>query len=186
MVLKYHLTMRRFFAVILCCFLAAGCSTTNTMGFREGSGEQGKFKSLSDEEALAMVAEIYNVAPETEKDGIAKNIALAEYIKELKKRRSKYIEASGIYELGYVDVDIRKWSDTEIVEYYTYLSSRVKEYEAVKSLELTDRWKAEVSMYVTARNAVFQEGKRRDHVRQFVEIAGTVLVAALNAAIAAI
>ena len=156
------------------------------MAFKEGSPEYKKFKDLSDDEALKTVADLYNVVPETDKDGIAKNVALTEYFKELKARKSQYVDGSGIYNLAYVEIDLKKWSDDEIVELYRYLESAMRKYESVKIEEMTGKDKSMMAIYMTARNAVYKEGKRRDLMSNITQIVGTVLVAALNVAIAAI
>jgi hypothetical protein len=161
-----------------------GCATTSTkLGYKKDSVEFREFKELSDDEALKMVAELYNVTPDNEKDGIAKNITLTEYMADLKKRKSPYIDASGMYELSYTEVDLRKWSDQEIVEFYKYLTQKVRGYERVNEVSLSERAKAIRVIHITARNAVYAEGKRRDIVRQLMEVVGTVLVTALNAAL---
>lgn len=166
--------------------MLAGCATAGTMAFKEGSAECKKFKDLSDDEALKTVADLYNVVPETDKDGVAKNVALTEYFKELKARKSKYVDESGVYDLGYVEIDLRKWSDGEIVELYNYLESGIRKYESGKIEEMTGKDRSMMAIYMTARNAVYKEGKRRDLMSNITQIVGTVLVAALNVALAAI
>lgn len=173
--------------MIFLCLSMAGCITTRHNIALDG-GPQGerKFMDLSDEEALQMVVMLHNVTPAISEDVIAKSIAIVEYTRELKKRKSQYIESSGILELASKELDLDEWTDKEIVEMYRLLDYQVSIYKDAKIEEFSEEERALRVIRITAKNAIFLEGKKRDLLRSFMDIFGQVLLIAVNVALSAI
>lgn len=145
--------------------------------------EAQKFVELDDEHALKIVALIYNVKHEEWEDGIARNLALEQYMALLKKRKSEYVEKSGVFDIKYDKVNLRKWKDADLVNLYRKLLPRSKDYYIDASAELNDRQNAERILYLTALNTVSTEINRRKNTRNAIEIASQLLVGALTVAL---
>lgn len=168
-------------AVFLCISLA-GCAGTrsNIIGYSKETPQVKKFKDLSDREALEMVVELYNAKPSVNEDVLAKNIALQTYVEQLRKRKSKYLESSGIFDLEYTPVGYEKWDDKKIVALYKYLDSKIYAGSWDRISELPEEDRRMMVIRITARDVVYKEGRHRDIVRQSAEIAGQVLMTALS------
>src|SRR3989338_3137426 len=94
--------MRVSFLLIILSIAMAGCATMRFPGAYKVEGKEfSQFKELDDERALKVVALIYNVKFEGWEDNIARSIALEEYLSLLKKRGSRYIKKSGIFNIQY-------------------------------------------------------------------------------------
>jgi hypothetical protein len=119
-------------------------------------------------------------------DGIARSIALEEYQGLLKKRNSKYIRSSGIFDIKYDKVKLSSWKDEDLVKLYDQLSPKASTYYMDSASELTETQNAERIVYVTAVNSVIKEIKKRDISQKAVSVATELLAAALSIALAMI
>lgn len=175
--------MRKIIFLLLCLsFLVPGCATTSTKTVLD-PGVSGKrtFGRLSDEEALKMYMTMYNVTPQTDRDLVAKDITLVEYRTELKKRRSKYLDASGVFRLSLAEVDLTTWPKEQIIKTHDLLDASMAIYKKVDLSKLNDEEKALRVIRVTARNAFWREAGRRDLLVNTWETAwGILLTVAQN------
>jgi predicted small secreted protein len=175
--------------LLIVAFALSGCATVGAgekVVFDGGSKGERKFKDMSDEEALKITVAVYNVTPETEEDIKAKNIAMGAYVAELKKRKSKYLDDSGVFKLAYEEIDLKKWSDQDIVTMFRTLEARASSYGRVEVNKLEEGPKALMLMRLTAMNAVFEEGKRRDLFRNMVDVAMNAFLVFASVAVAII
>jgi hypothetical protein len=140
------------------------------------------FKDLNDDQALKVVALIYNVSHEGKEDGIARSIALEEYLKLLAKRNSQYLKKSGIFDTKYDKVKISSWNDEELMDLYHYLAPKARAYCVESTSELTETQNSHRIICLIATNSVVTELKKRDITHKVVDIAGRVLVGALSIA----
>lgn len=182
--------MRKTIPILLIAvFVLSGCATTgagNRVVFDGGKSGERKFRDMNDEEALKITVAVYNVTPETEEDVRSKNIAMGLYIGELKKRKSKYLDDSGVFKLAYEEIDLKKWSDQDIVTMYRILETKASSYGRIEVNKLEEGPKALMLMRLTAMNAVFEEGKRRDLFRNMADVAINALLVFASVAAAII
>lgn len=165
----------------------AGCATTGGGDIHARAGQHAtKFKKLSDEEALKIVAAVYNCRSEAPMDMTAKNITLGTYIDDLKKRRSKYLEDSGVFQLSFDREDIKKWTDRQIVETFRALETKALQYERTGEADLREEEKTAQLIRLTAMDAIYREGKRRDLFRNILEASMRALTIAASIAAAMI
>lgn len=156
--------MKKAMLLLLCLSLfVPGCATTSAKAVLD-PGVNGKkmFGRLSDEEALKMYMTMYNVTPQTDQDLVAKNVTLGEYRTELKKRRSQYLEASGVFRLSYAEVDLTAWPKEKIRRTHDLLDSSMAIYKKMDISKLNDEEKALRVIRITARDAFWREAGRRD------------------------
>ena len=178
---------RRGIIVLILLLTLQGCATTSRVGVLDESGQKvKKFKDLSDEDALKTVVAIYNCVPPSAEDVVAKNIALKEYVAELAKRKSKFLEGSGVFQLEYKDEDPKSWSDQQTAEMYRLLEAKAVRYDQTDIGGLSEQDKALRLIRVTAMNVIYGEGSKRDIFRNAMQISMNVLMIALNVALAAI
>lgn len=177
----------------IAAFLAAvslslsGCATMNyPTAYKVEGKEYAQFKELDDDRALKLVALIYNVQTETWEDGIARSVALEDYLALLAKRRSKYIKNSGIFEAKYDKVKLSAWKDEDLIKLFEALSPKADAYYMDAAPELTEVQNAQRIVYLTAINAIDTEMKKRRNTKSAISIAGQVLVSALSVALAMI
>lgn len=180
--------MRRFPVLILCAAaLLSGCATMRYPGAYKVEGVEVKdFKQLDDDRALKLVALIYNVGTEAWEDGIARSIALEEYLKLLTGRKSKYIKESGVFDIKYEKVRLSTWKDDDLIRLYDVLDLKTRGYYIDSSAELTETENAKRIMYLTAINAVTKELTIRDGKRTAFSVVGQVLLTVLSAALSMI
>jgi len=161
-----------------------GCATTSCVGVLDESGKKvKKFKDLSDEEALKTVVAIYNCVPPSDEDIIAKNIALKEYIGELAKRKSTYLEGSGVFQLTYKDEMLKTWSDQQTAEMYRLLEAKAVRYDKTDIGGLSEQDKALRLIRITAMQVIYREGTKRDIFRNTMLMATNVLMVAMSVAV---
>jgi len=151
--------------------------------YKVAGKEVREFKELDDERALKLIALIYNIKREKWEDGIARSLALQEYLGLIAKRNSSYVRDSGIFGIDYDKVKLPDWKDADLVRLYDSLEPRTRGYYIDSAPELTDIQNAERIMYLTAVSAVSTEMKKRSNTRNAVSIAGQVLMAVLTAAL---
>lgn len=171
----------------LFCIVLAGCATVGG-GDTSAKADDGvkKFKKLSDEDALKTVVAIYNVKIDSPMDMTARNIAFDTYIGEIKKRRSKYLEDSGVFQLSYDQENIKKWTDRQIVETFRALETKTLEFEKAKAEDLTEEDRTMQLVRLTAMNAIYKEGAKRDLFRNIMEASMNALMIAASIAAAMI
>jgi hypothetical protein len=148
--------------------------------------EYKQFKELDDDRALKLVALIYNVTPDTWEDGVARSVALEEYMTLLSKRNSKYIKNSGIFDAKYDKVALSKWKSEDLVRLFDALSPKTEQYYMDVAPELTETQNAQRIVYLTAVNAIDTEMKKRQNTQTVVSVAGQVLMTALSIALSMI
>ena len=148
--------------------------------------EYKQFKELDDDRALKLVALIYNVTPDSWEDGVARSVALEEYMTLLSKRNSKYIKNSGIFDAKYDKVALSKWKSEDLVRLFDALSPKTEQYYMDVAPELTETQNAQRIVYLTAVNAIDTEMKKRQNTQTVVSVAGQVLMTALSIALSMI
>lgn len=145
-----------------------------------------RFKDLSDDQALKMVVLIYNVKPELWEDEISRSITLSEYMALLKKRHSKYVKNSGIFDLEYKKENLKKWSDEDLLKIFNALDSKSRNYYEMTAGELSERENAVRIMRLTAMSVIVKELKTRTGTRAAMQVLGQALTVALSIAISVI
>ena len=142
-----------------------------------------EFKELDDDKALKLVVLIYNVKHEQWEESIARSIALQEYIGLLAKRKSAYLKKSGIFEVKYDRVNLKKWKDQDLIKLYESLIPKSETYYVDEAPQLSETQNADRIMYLTAMSAIDTEMKKRDNTRNVATVAGQVLLGALTVAL---
>jgi hypothetical protein len=172
-------------ALILACLgVISGCATTRyPSAYKVEGREFREFKELDDEQALKAVVLIYNVKQEDWEGGIARSLALDYYLSLLKKRRSAYIENSGIFAMQYDKVKLSSWKDEDLVKLYDALAPRTDPYYMDSAHELTEMQNAERIVCLTALASTEKELRRRDNNRNTTALAGQVILAILTIAL---
>lgn len=175
-------------ALLVClCAIVSGCATMRYPSAYKVEGKEFKdFKDLDDDQALKVVALIYNVRHECWEGEIARSLALEEYVKLLSKRNSQYVKNSGIFDTKYDKVKISSWEDEDLMKLYDCLAPKTKAYYTECAPELTETQNAERITYLTVINSVLKELKKRDITQKAVVIAGRVIVTALSVALSMI
>jgi len=182
-----HIT--RFLCVVMTvamCVSVYGCASTgnNAKGiYISEKAEYKEFKELTDQEAVDMVCRIYNVIARTRFEEMAKSIALSEYMKALGKRKSALVRDSGILNVEYEKVDIRKWTNDEIISFNSLLNARLAKYSTEPLAYLTDEENIERVVFLTARECVASDIKRRQGFEYGMGVAEMLLGAAASAAL---
>ncbi len=167
--------------------VVSGCATMNyPTSYKVEGKEYAQFKELDDDRALKLVALIYNVQTETWEDGIARSIALEEYLAILGKRKSRYIKKSGIFEAKYEKVKLSAWKNEDLVKLFETLSPKADAYYMDAAPELTEIQNAQRIVYLTAISAIDTEMKKRRNTQGAVSIAGQILMTALSVALSMI
>jgi len=168
-------------------FAASGCATMNyPTSYKVEGKEYTQFKELDDDRALKLVALVYNVVPENWEEGIARSITLEEYLTLLNKRKSKYINKSGIFEVKYEKVKLSAWKEEDLIKLFEILSPKADNYYMDAAPELTDVQNAQRIVYLTAINAIDTEMKKRRNTKSAVSIASQVVMTALSVALSII
>jgi hypothetical protein len=183
--MKNFIKLSAFFTIV--SIVVSGCATMNyPTAYKVEGKEYAQFKELDDDRALKLVALIYNVTPETWEDGIARSIALENYLSILAKRKSKYINKSGIFEAKYEKVKLSTWKEEDLVKLFEALSPKADAYYMDAAPELTETQNAQRIVYLTAINAIDTEMKKRRNTQSAMSIAGQVLMTALSVALSMI
>ena len=173
-------------SVLLLCAIAvlSGCATMRYPTTYKVEGKEVKdFKDLDDDKALKAVVLIYNSKSDVWEDSLARSIALEEYLKLLKNRKSAYIKKSGIFNIRYDKVKISKIKDEDLERLHDALMPKAEVYHMDSAPELSEIQNANRIIYLTAIISVEQELKRRDNTRNAISIAGQVLVTILTVAL---
>lgn len=175
--------MRKVLTLFVCISLTGCAATHHNIGYIKGDSQYRKFSQLNDDQALDMVVLIYNTPTEVYEETIAKNITIDEFLAALKKRKSRSIEESGIFEIKYEKVVLKEWPDEMLVQVYESLDNRINDHDPEPVSELTHEENALRVMRLTARDSIVKEGKRRDNTKIFKEIAANAAMVALNVAL---
>lgn len=141
------------------------------------------FKDLSDDQAMKMFALIYNLKVDTWEDETAKGIALSEFREFLKKRKSKFIKKSGIFEVEIEKVDLKKWTDHDLMKVYNALEPKARVYYESSAADLSEEENARRVMYLTAMSAIVKDLRNRETTQGALQVAGDVLMIALSVAL---
>ncbi|NQT32315.1 MAG: hypothetical protein HQ594_01415 [Candidatus Omnitrophica bacterium] len=172
--------MKKILIIIIGCVFICGCATTHSRGTKGATELRKTVKDLSDEDALEIGALIYNVRPENKKDEIARNLTIGEYMIEMKARRSEVVISSGILELEYEPIPLRKWKNEELGELYTSLQYGTGSYSHRPEHALRSRENALRIIRLTALDLTQAEMDRRESAWQGWAIFGHVLGVALS------
>ncbi|MCX5680506.1 MAG: hypothetical protein NTZ95_07710 [Candidatus Omnitrophica bacterium] len=168
-------------------FAISGCATMNYPTTYKVEGKEFvQFKEMDDDRALKLVALIYNVTPETWEDGIARSIALEDYLMLLSKRKSKYIKNSGIFEAKYEKVKLSAWKDEDLIKLFETLSPKADIYYMDAAPELTEVQNAQRIVYLTAISAIDTQMKKRRNTQSAVSMVSQILMTALSVALSMI
>lgn len=171
--------MRKEIILLLClCFALPGCFSLGGKTVLDPGPKRARcFSDLSDEDALKMVVKLQETKPQTEEDGIAKNIALAEYTEELRKRNSSYIEGSGVFRVPCPKENLKKWASKDLDKMHRALDAAMMIYKGVKLSDLNEEERALRAIRMTANDAVDRERRRRDLSLGIIDMSlSTVLV----------
>ncbi len=164
-----------------------GCASTGSkLAYDKQAAKYKLLDDVTDEKALETYTLIYNVQPRTWEIETARSLSLEEFSVALKKRKSRYIRESGVFDLEYKKVDLQKWSDAQIIEFYDHLNDRIKNTNIEAIPESTDDENALRIIYMSARDRLAREGHRREGLRNFWTIFGQVVNVALAVAVSAI
>lgn len=172
--------------VLLTCFtvILSGCATMRyPRAYKVEGKEVGEFKDLDDDKALKAVVLMYNAKSDIWENSIARSIALEEYLKLLKKRRSAYIKKSGIFNIKYDKVKVSRMKDEDLERLYDALVPKAEIYRMDSAPELSEIQNASRIIYLTAISSVITELKKRENARNIISIASQVLVTALTVAL---
>jgi|GEM_PF-1827228 len=169
------------------CALLFGCATMRYPGAYKVEGMEFKdFSQIDDDRALKVVALIYNVKSDCWEDGIARSIALQEYLELLAKRKSQYVKSSGIFDIKFERVKLSSWKEGDLARLYDCLEPKARAYYIDSAPELSETQNARRIIYITALSATVKELKRRDITDKTIAIAGQVLSTALMIALSLI
>ena len=164
--------------------LLSGCATMQYPTVYRVEGKEVKeFKELDDDRAVKAIVLVYNVKHDDWEGGIARSIALEEYLKLAKKRNSRYIKNSGVFDLKYDKVDISSWGDEDLRKLYDGLVPTARRFYMDSAAELTEMQNADRLLYLTAINAVVRELRTRKNMDDAATIAGRILIGALSIAL---
>ena len=160
----------------------AGCATSRNHMKGPVAVDYRHLRGLDDSAALNRVAEIYNTPVETKAEEVAKNLALEDFIEELKSRRSEVIEQSGIFDVQYERIELKNWRDEDLVETFEVLQSRAKMHDARPVSRLTHKEKIIRIIHVKGMDSIYDEFKKRDTTKNVLSFLGQVLGVALSVA----
>jgi hypothetical protein len=168
----------------VCLALAlSGCATMRyPKAYKVEGTECVDFKELDDEKALKLIALIYNVKHQDAVDDIARSLALEQYMNLVKKRNSVYCRNSGIFDIKYDKVVLKKMGDEDLYKLYEDLEPRAGTYYMESAKELSEAQNTQRITYLTAICCVANEMRRREGTRQAMAVAGQVLAGALTVA----
>ena len=174
------------FAILLSAILT-GCASLRYPGAYRVEGKEFKnFEELDDERALKLIALIYNVKGDAWEDGIARSIALEEYLKLLAKRKSEYVKKSGASQIKYDKVKLSTWKDEDLAKLYNEIALKTDEYYMDSAAQLTEVQNADRIVKLTALSAVARELKTRDEKKNVMVVAAKVLAGVLSIALSMI
>lgn len=192
--------------VILLFISLAGCATASKKPNDLGKGvHEAHFKGLDDQQAIALFNRIYEYPVNTREDEIAKDITITAFMSALDYRCSKTVVDSGVMEKPYRKVELDKWTEGELLNYYNSLyEERVKKdtdpevVDEIKDVDgkiywtfrdVSDEEKEEISkddtldiIQLTALYAVEGERKRRDNIKGAWAATGSAVVTGINVA----
>ncbi len=170
--------------LLLFVMILSGCATMRyPRTYKVEGKEVREFKDLDDDKALKAVVLIYNAKSDVWEDSIARSIALEEYLKLLKKRKSAYIKKSGIFNIKYDKVKVSKMKDADLERLYDVLIPKAEVFSMESAPALSEIENTNRIIYLTAISAVITELKRRDNTRNVISIAGQVLITAITVAL---
>jgi hypothetical protein len=180
------LKVYRILSILLCAsLLLSGCASGKyAHGYKVGEQEFVAFDDLSDENALKMVVLIHNVPAETYEEGVAKNLALKEYTGLLKKRNSKYLKESGIFELTYDKINFNEWDDEDLLTIFEALERKSNKYKYTPVSSLTDKENAARIVHFTGMAILAKELKKRINTQRAWAFVSNALTVALGVALA--
>jgi len=172
-------------SLLLCAVvMISGCATMRYPSTYKVEGKEVKeFKDLDDDKAIKAVVLIYNAKSDIWEENMARSIALEEYLKLLKKRKSRYIKKSGIFKVKYDKVKVSKMKDDDLEKLYYALVPKTETYYMESAPELTERENAKRLVYLTAMSSISTEMEKRNNTKNVISIAGQVLVTALTVAL---
>lgn len=180
--------MRKIISLLTAmAIFCAGCATARYPSvYKVDGSEVKKFEELDDDKSLKMIALIYNVRHETWEDGIARSLALEEYLGMLSRRKTPYLKQSGVFDIKYDKADIKKWKDEDLMKLYDILLPKAEAYYIDVAPDLSEAKNAERIVYLTSVSVIAREFKARNDTRNAIAIAGQVVATVLSAALAMI
>lgn len=135
-------------SIVIVCGVMAGCATAPPTsvrsGYMTGRVEDTWLSDMDDARAIELFNRIHSQPVKTEEDSAAKDITVSAFIKALSSRRSREIRDSGILRGVYPKVDIRRWTDDEVVDFYNKMYGKLhisgKAGEGERPPEKTALW----------------------------------------------
>ena len=86
-------------------------------------------------------------------------------------------------DLEYEDIDLEKWRDKDIVAVYRKLDAKINVESQYEPADLSKERRALRVIRVTAKNKLYQVGKKRDLARNLMDAFSQVVVIAANVAL---
>ncbi|MFQ5953091.1 MAG: hypothetical protein ACE5JK_06775 [Candidatus Omnitrophota bacterium] len=174
--------------MILCASLAlSGCATTRHLhGYKVGEMEYMSFEDLDDANALKMVVMFHNVPAETYEESVAKNLTIGTYTELLKNRKSKYLKESGVFEIAYEKINLKKWEAEDLLAVFEALEIKSNKYKFMPVSTLKAEENAERIIHLTSMSLIASEFRGRVNAQRAWGFLGQALTVALGIALSVI
>jgi len=140
-----------------------------------------ELREKTDEEVVQRIKTYSTLDVETRADEIAKTLAIDEWMKIAKERKShQVIKDSGVLNLEYEKIDVKEMDDQTIVSFYKYYEEKLSSFlgpdamPIAKFKQLPEIEKRVVNMRAIAGTLLWEEGNSRDSTRNFWRSVGTM------------
>jgi hypothetical protein len=110
------------------CLAAAGCASSSNdikSGYVTGEVRDTYLKDLDDTQAIDLFKSVSAQKVSGKDDTLAKDITVTALIKALGTRKSSQIKDSGVLDTKHDKVDIKKWTDDEVVAFYNKMYEKI-------------------------------------------------------------
>ena len=114
--------------ILLFCLVMAGCASSSNnikSGYMTGEVQDTCLKDLDDSQAIDLFNRVYAQPVSGKDDTLAKDMTVTALIKALGTRKSRQIKDSGVLNTKQNKVDIKKWTDDEVVEFYNRMHEEI-------------------------------------------------------------
>lgn len=157
--------------LLVMCLLVPGCAFSgkkDVLSSRAGAvaGTGGDV----DEEALRTFMALYNAAPETQEDMVAKRIALDKMISELKRKNPACLEKAGVFLPGYPKENVREWTNSKLEDMYRAVGTEAVIQKRKRTSGQGENEAVLTEIRMAAREEVVKEKRRRDTFRNMLGV----------------
>lgn len=123
--------------LLTCSFAFTGCAAKqgSRCGYQSRAENELRINKVTDAEAIDLFNRIYAQKVDTRADAVAKDITLTAFVRGLKERHSFEIESSGVMNKPFNSVELKQWTDEDLINAYNALTMSVKKTERQKSLK---------------------------------------------------